>query len=97
MFLNTLVIVAKIEAKEDKVEFVKSELLKLIEPTRNEEGCLQYDLHQDRTNPAIFLFYEKWQNRDLWQQHMNNDHIKTYRQATEGAVESFILNEMSLL
>ncbi|WAA08880.1 antibiotic biosynthesis monooxygenase [Fervidibacillus albus] len=79
------------------MEFVKSELLKLIEQTRKEEGCLQYDLHQDNTNPAIFVFDEKWQNRDLWQQHMKNEHLKAYSKATEGTIESFTVNEMSLL
>ena len=53
-----LTIVARIEAKSDKIELVKSELLKLIDLTLKESGCIQYDLHQDNNNPAIFLFYE---------------------------------------
>ncbi|MEO1086758.1 MAG: antibiotic biosynthesis monooxygenase, partial [Acidobacteriota bacterium] len=40
-----LTIVARIEANADQIDLVKSELLKLIEPTLREEGCLQYDLH----------------------------------------------------
>jgi quinol monooxygenase YgiN len=80
--------------KKDSIELVKSELIKLIEPTRNEKGCIQYDLHQDNENPAHFLFYENWESRELWQTHMANDHLAAYMAATEGAVESFILNEM---
>jgi quinol monooxygenase YgiN len=71
--------------------------LKLIEPTRAEEGCLQYDLHQDNENSAHFTFYEKWENRDLWQKHMNNEHLKNYMKATEGAIENFTINEMTIL
>ncbi len=52
-----LTIVANIKAKADKIDLVKAELLKLIDITRAEEGCLQYDLHQDNENPAHFLFY----------------------------------------
>ena len=92
---NKLTIVAKIEAEADKIELVKSELIKLIEPTLKEEGCLQYDLHQDNENPAVFLFYENWENRELWQKHMSNDNIAEYMQATEGAVATFTLNEMT--
>lgn len=92
---NVLTIVARIEAKADKIEQVKTALLKLIEPTRKEEGCLQYNLHQDNENPEIFLFYENWQSRTLWQTHMNNDHLKTYMEETHGAVENFTVNEMS--
>ena len=90
-----LTIIARIEAKKNKVDLVKSELLKLIDPTRKEQGCLQYDLHQDNETPSIFMFYENWENRELWQTHMNNEHLKAYMDATDGAVENFTLNEMS--
>jgi len=92
-----LTIVARIEANDDKVEFVKSELLKLVAPTIEEAGCIQYDLHQDNENPAVFVFYENWESRGLWQAHMNNAHLAEYMKATEGAVASFTLNEMTKL
>lgn len=92
-----LTIVAKIEAKKDRVDLIKSELIKLIEPTRNEEGCIQYDLHQDNNNPEIFIFYENWKSRELWQRHMNNDHLAAYMKATEGAVENFVVYEMGMI
>ncbi len=90
-----LTIVARIEANKDKIELVKSELLKLIKPTRNEKGCLQYDLHQDNDNPEVFIFFENWESRELWQAHMANDHLKAYMDATEGSVANFTINEMS--
>ncbi|MEM7751475.1 MAG: putative quinol monooxygenase [Pseudomonadota bacterium] len=90
-----LTIVANIHANADKVALVKSELLKLISVTRAEEGCIQYDLHQDNENPAHFMFYENWESRELWQAHMNAPHLAAYMAATEGAVENFTLNEMT--
>ncbi|ARD22607.1 MULTISPECIES: putative quinol monooxygenase [Shewanella] len=93
--MSKLTIVANIIAKADKVELVKAELVKLIDVTRAEEGCINYDLHQDNENPAHFLFYENWQSRELWQTHMNNTHLADYMAATEGAVDSFVLNEMT--
>ena len=92
-----LTIVAKVEANADKVEFIKSELIKLIEPTRNEDGCLQYDLHHDNENPAVFIFYENWESRELWQNHMESSHLKAYMETTEGSVAKFTLNEMTLI
>ncbi|MDH3377011.1 MAG: antibiotic biosynthesis monooxygenase [Gammaproteobacteria bacterium] len=92
---NKLIIVARIEANPDKIELVKTELLKLIEPTLKEAGCIQYDLHQDNENPAVFVFYENWESRRLWQAHMNNTHLAEYMEATAGAVASFSLNEMT--
>ncbi|MEK7990883.1 MAG: putative quinol monooxygenase, partial [Thiotrichaceae bacterium] len=92
---TVLTIIARIEAVEDKIELVKTELTKLIEPTLKETGCIQYDLHQDNDNPAVFLFYENWQNRDLWQQHISNVHLAEYMQATDGAIASFVVSEMT--
>jgi quinol monooxygenase YgiN len=93
--MANLTIVANIIAKADKVELVKAELLKLIAVTRAEEGCINYDLHQDNENSAHFMFYENWTSRELWQTHMGNQHLKDYMAATDGAVESFVLNEMT--
>ena len=94
---DKLTIVARIEAKKDQIDLIKSELIKLIEPTRDEEGCIQYVLHQDNDNPEIFVFYENWESRELWQRHMNNDHLAAYMKATGGAVENFVVHEMSMI
>ena len=97
MSTSTLTLIAKILAKEGKQELVKSELLKLIAPTRAEEGCINYDLHQDNKNPNLFVFHENWESRDHLQKHLSNAHIAHYIKATEGAVEEFILQEMTAI
>ncbi|MDV7142458.1 putative quinol monooxygenase [Tropicimonas sp. TH_r6] len=95
--MSKLTIVANIIANPDKIELVKAELLKLISPTRAEEGCINYDLHQDNENPAHFFFYENWETRPLWQAHMEAPHLKAYQVATEGAIATFSVIEMSVI
>lgn len=95
--MTKLTIVANIKAHPDKIDLVKAELLKLIDITRAEAGCLNYDLHQDNENPAHFMFYENWESRELWQTHMNAPHLAAYMAATEGAVADFTLNEMTVI
>lgn len=90
-----LTIVARITAHPGKETLVRAELEKLVPITRAEDGCLQYDLHVDTSNPGVFLFYENWQSRDLWQTHMNAPHLAAYLEATNGAVADFTLNEMT--
>ena len=90
-----LTIVARIEANVDKVELVKAELLKLVAPTRKEAGCIQYDLHQDNDNPAVFWFFEKWESSEHLTQHAKNTHIAAYKKATEGAIASSAINKMT--
>ena len=93
--MSKLTIVANIHARADKIGLVRSELEKLVEITRAEDGCIQYDLHQDNANPTHFMFYENWTSRELCQKHMNAPHLAAYGVATQGAVEAFTLNEMT--
>ena len=93
--MSKLTIIAHIHAKADQIDLVKSELLKLIGPTLSEEGCLNYDLHQDNENPSHFLFFENWESRELWQKHLENKHVIDFKAATEGAVAGFTLDEMT--
>lgn len=90
-----LTIVAHIQAQPDRIDLVKAELLKLIPPTRAEKGCLQYDLHQDNDGPASFLFYENWESRELWQDHMNSPHLAAYKEAASDAVADTRIQEMT--
>ncbi|PLW76365.1 putative quinol monooxygenase [Cohaesibacter celericrescens] len=91
----TLTIVAQITAAAGKEDLVRAELEKLVPITRAEQGCLQYDLHIDNATPGFFVFFENWENRDLWQQHMGAAHLKDYMTATDGAVDQFVVNEMT--
>jgi quinol monooxygenase YgiN len=91
----SLTILAQITALPGKEAQVRAELEKLIPITRAEDGCINYDLHVDNENPGFFVFYENWTSRDLWQTHMNAPHLAAYMQATDGAVASFVLNEMT--
>jgi len=93
--MSKLTIVAHIKANPEHIDLVKSELLKLIDVTRAEAGCIQYDLHQDNEDPTHFLFHENWENRDLWQAHMDAQHLKDYLAATDGAVDQFTVHEMT--
>ena len=77
--MSKLTVIAHIHANADQIELVKSELQKMVPPTLGEEGCLNYDLHQDNEDPAHFFFYENWETRELWQRHMESDHLKEFK------------------
>ena len=90
-----LTVVAKVVAKNESVELVKSELLKLIEPTRKEEGCIEYMLHQDNEAPAVFVFYETWENPACLEKHMNTDHFKSFVSVVGSLVEEITIHKMT--
>lgn len=90
-----LTITASILAKQGKRDLVRQSLLNLIPPTLAEDGCLNYDLHQDNENPDRFFFYENWETRDHWLNHNDSVHIAAHRKATEGIIEEVIIHELS--
>ena len=57
--------------------------------------CLSANYKQDNENENFFIFYEMWESYELWQQHMAGAHLAEYVKATEGAVDEFIVNQMS--
>lgn len=93
--MSNLNIVARLTVKRECIESVKSELLKLIEPTRNEAGCITYMLHQDNEHPDIFIFYETWENHACFENHMNTEHFKRYVAAVASMIEDKTVHKMT--
>lgn len=73
---NGLRVVARIKATEDKIEEVKKILGGLIEPTRGEQGCVSYELLQNRQDPTDFTFVEEWASDEAFDGHFETEHIK---------------------
>lgn len=90
-----LTVVARIVAKKDCIESLKQELIRLVAPTRQETGCLEYRLHQDDENPAAFLFYENWANAESLELHLNTPRFKAYLAATGDLVEEKTLYRLT--
>jgi len=93
--MSKITVVAKVVAKKVAVEAVKTELLKLILPTRKESGCIEYRLHQDNQDAAVFLFYETWESDVSLEKHINTDHYKAYVRALNGMIEDKVVNKMT--
>ena len=62
MAKNSIRIVARVVANRDSVDQVRSILSDLVEPTRNESGCISYELLQNRTDQTDFTFVEEWES-----------------------------------
>jgi quinol monooxygenase YgiN len=68
-------VVARIPAKPETVEDVKALLTGLIEPTRKEAGCIQYDLWQNLKMPTDFTFVEQWESAAALEAHLETEHL----------------------
>lgn len=76
-----LTVVAEMQAKPGKEDALRRAVLALIEPTRQEDGCVQYDLHVHTSDPARFVFYENWTSPAHLDRHAASAHIQEFRTA----------------
>ena len=93
--MGNLVIIARIEAKAECRALVHEEAIKLIAPTRNEEGCLCYNLHQDNENENLFIFHEIWENAEVLVKHSQTAHFKAFQEVSKDALVDFTVNKMT--
>ncbi len=73
-----LTVVAELTAKPGREDELRNLLLSVIGPVREEEGCIQYDLHVSTTDPASFVFYENWKDLDALKSHGRSPHMKAF-------------------
>ncbi|MGD1823111.1 MAG: putative quinol monooxygenase [Pleomorphochaeta sp.] len=90
-----LTLVANIYAKEDSIEFVKNEILKVIPSVRAEKGCVNYDLHQEINTPNMFVLYENWESREDWNAHMDAKHLKAFQEAIKNYVKETTVYQLN--
>ena len=81
---SRITVVARVHAKDGREKEVPDQLVALLEPTRQEEGCLRYDLHTPLEAPGQFLFYETWEGRDHLERHARSPHIQAFRARSAG-------------
>lgn len=75
-------------------EFVV-EVKKLVEGSRQENGCIQYDFNQDINDPNTYIFTEKWQSKQAIEQHNAEPHYKEFAKYVEGKVDKKVVHIMT--
>ena len=73
-------VLALFKVKPGLEEEVKRELMALQGPTRSEEGCINYDLHQSKEDPSRFMFYENWKSQEDLDKHLQMPYLKAFRE-----------------
>ena len=66
-------------AKENCVEDLKSLLKTMVEPSKNEVGCLLYEIYQVEDNRNKFIVIESWENEASLDGHKVSKHYKYYK------------------
>ena len=74
-------IIATIFIKPGSLEQVLPLAKTCIDATRQEEGCLSYDLHQSVTDENTLVFVERWKDQDAINVHFMEPHLTAWIEA----------------
>lgn len=64
-----IVLIARLKVKADRIEEAKAAALKIVADSRNEAGCINYDIHQSIEDETVFFWHETWANKAAIDEH----------------------------
>jgi len=73
-----IVLFARLKVKRGTEREAKRAALSIIEKSRAESGCLNYDFHQAIEDETLFLWHETWENKQAIDAHANSPHFKEF-------------------
>jgi quinol monooxygenase YgiN len=72
-------VVSHIRARQGYEAIVEDLLMKLLGPTRAEEGCVTYTLHKSLSDPRLFMLFQKWASEAHLERHGVTTHSAGFR------------------
>jgi len=83
---DTLRVIARVKARADKVDELRSVLSSLAELTRKESGCISYNLLQNNEDPTDFALAEEWESKQALESHIAAKHFRDAQAKLAGIV-----------
>lgn len=75
---DLLTVIAYMKAAPGKRDELRAALEALVEPTSQEQGYVNYDLHQSIEDLGLFLFYENWESGEALDAHLAAPHLTAF-------------------
>lgn len=82
--MTELQAVATIPAKPGSVDPIRTALQTMVAATREEEGCLAYDLFESAATPGTFVTVERWRAQEDLDAHLRTPHVAAAFAAADG-------------
>jgi len=68
-------VVAKSLIKDNEVEKAINLYDELVQKTKQEKGCIAYELFQDLNNENILIIVEQWESEEHLEAHKKTEHF----------------------
>lgn len=93
---NIFYVTAIIEAKEGKAEKLQELLTANILPSRNEKGCIQYDLFRGGkdSEQSTFILHEQWTSKEAFDLHFQMPYMKELSSKIKDLIKTSSINAM---
>jgi quinol monooxygenase YgiN len=69
-------VVAKSAMQKDKVPEALKILEELVAKTRQENGCIAYEVFETVNDPTVLAFFEEWESQAHLDAHIQSEHFK---------------------
>lgn len=76
-------LIAEIKACHGQETQLENALRALLEPSRHEDGCCQYELFEDEAVPGLFIMQEIWCSQAALARHQQTEHFRNFVTITE--------------
>ncbi len=73
-------VIATLTIKPDSLAALREAAMPCIEATREEHGCLFYDMNASVSNSERVVFVERWASREDLEGHFHAPHMKIWRE-----------------
>lgn len=90
-----IVLNVHMQAAPGREEDLARELQALVAPTRQERGCLAYELHRDPEAPGRFMFYEKFVDQAALDAHIGSPHFNKWKQYREAGPDPVAITQVT--
>ncbi len=68
-------VVARLKARSGMEDRFAEEMKPLVEASRSDAGCINYDLHRGIEDPSTFILYENWSSGKALDEHLDQPHV----------------------
>lgn len=78
---------AILKSKPENIEELRHILLDMVNQSKSETACVQYELHQDKNDKSLFIFHEVWENQNGFEQHNQQSYIQSFFQNSKSLLQ----------
>ena len=84
---DLLTVIAHMRAAPGKEDELRRELTALVDPTSQEQGFVNYDLHESLEHPGTFYLYENWESAEDLDTHLSAPHLTRFAELLDDLLD----------